>query len=210
MAAVEPDPLPGTWGTCRYCGVAVPHGASRCAECGADRPVAAGGLAREPAKVRRRIRLLRVLRTAVIVGVVLALLYAIVPAILQGPTVVTNDPLTTSGTYTLAPGNFTVIAGEMTGGDYVVGNFTTVDPVGVSLAFAVYNSTAWAALEAHRSAPPAWALPAADTGRIIFSAPVTDSYYFVFTNPYAPSSHLNVSAYIVTEYEPNVTGGGLG
>ena len=144
------------------------------------------------------------------VAVVVALLYAIVPAVLEGPTVATNDPLTTAGTYLLEPGNFTVISGEMTGGDYVVGNFTATQPVGVDLALSVYNSSGWSEFVGTGSATPVWSLPSTDSGRIIYSAPVSDSYYFVLANPYPPSSHLAVRVYVVTEYEPNVTGGGLG
>ena len=139
-----------------------------------------------------------------------ALLYAIVPAVLQGPLVLSGDPLTTSGTYRIGPGNYTVIAGEMTGGDYVIGNFTAIEPVGLNVALAVYNSTGWNAFLADAAASPVWTLPSTGAGRIVYSPPVTDTYYFVFTNPYAPSTHLTVAVYIVTQYEPNVSGGTFG
>lgn len=201
---------PGSWGTCRYCGVAVPADAVRCRECGADGPVRAGELPRVPRKLRIRLRLLRFVRTAIIVGVVVALLYAILPGILQGPLVLSEDPLTTSGMHLLGPGNFTVIAGEITGGDYVVGNFTSVAPVGLNIDLSVYNSSAWSAFQNHSAAAPVWSLPSTDAGRIVYSPPVTDTYYFVFTNPYPPSTDLAINVYIVTQYEPNVSGGGFG
>ena len=208
MAPTEPGP--GTWGTCRFCGVAVPAGAVRCRECGADQPVSAAELPHVPKKLRLRLRLLRFLRTAVVIAVVVALLYAILPAVLQGPLVLSDDPLTTSGTYVLGPGNSTVISGEITGGDYVVGNFTSVAPVGLDVNLSVYNSSAWSAFENHSAVSPIWSLPSTDAGRIVYSPPVTDTYYFVFTNPYPPSTHLTLAIYIVTQYEPNVSGGGFG
>ena len=208
MAPTAPDPV--TWGTCRYCGVAVPADATHCRECGADEPVRAGELPHVPKKVRLRLRLLRFLRTAIVIGVVVALLYAILPAVLQGPLVLSDDPLTTSGTYLLGPGNFTVISGEITGGDYVVGNFTSVAPVGLDVNLSVYNSSAWSSFEDHSSVAPVWSLPSTDAGRIVYSPPVTDTYYFVFMNPYPTSTHLTMAVYIVTQYEPNVSGGGFG
>ena len=208
MAPTEPGS--DTWATCRYCGVAVPAGSPRCVECGADRPVGAGELSRIPKRLRHRLRLLRFLRTVIIIGVVAALLYAIVPAVLQGPLVLTDDPLTTSGTYVLGPGNYTVISGEITGGDYVIGNFSAVDPVGLNVNLSVYNSSAWTAFTDHAEATPAWSLPSTDAGRIVYSPPVTDTYYFGFSNPYPPSTHLSLAVYIVTQYEPNVSGGTFG
>lgn len=201
---------PGVWGACRYCGVAVPAGAPRCTECGAEAPVSASELPNAPKRVRVRLRLLRLLRTAIVVGVVAALLYAIVPAVLQGPLVLSSDPLTTTGTYRIGPGNYTVISGEMTGGDYVIGNFTAVQPVGLNVALAVYNSTGWSAFLARATSAPVWSLPSTAAGRIVYSPPVTDTYFFVFTNPYAPSTHLTVAVYIATQYEPNVSGGTFG
>ncbi len=204
------DPGPETWGTCRYCGVAVPAGSNRCVECGADLPVGAGELPHAPKRLRVRLHLLKLLRTAIVVGVVAALLYAIVPAVLQGPLVLSSDPLTTSGMYLLGPGNFTVISGEITGGDYVVGNFTAVQPAGLNVNLTVYNSTGWSSFSDHSAATPVWSIPSTDAGRIVYSPPVTGTYYFVFSNPYPPSTHLALSVYIVTQYEPNVSGGTFG
>ena len=69
------------------------------------------------------------------------LAYAVISAELSGPPNLVGDPLTTVGTYTLGPGNFTVIYGDITGGDFVTGNFTAVHPLGVNIGLAVYNSS---------------------------------------------------------------------
>jgi hypothetical protein len=196
-----------TWGSCRFCGVAVPPGAANCEICGADRPVAAG--TRAPRSVRRRIRWTAALRTFLVLGVVLGLAYTIIDAEWTGPPNV-PDPLTTAGVHTIPVGERYVLSGNITGGDYVIGNFTTIDPSGLSLAISVYNSSQWENVNESKPAVSSWSAPASPTGRIIFAAPYTDLYYFVFENPYAPSSGLNVTAYITTEYESNVGDEGFG
>ncbi len=192
-----------TWGACRFCGVAVPYGANSCEICGTGRPLSAAEIPRASVSVRRRLRLTGLLRSVIVVAVVAGVAYAIVSAELSGPPVLTGDPLTTSGTYALGPGNFTVLSGEINGGDYVLGNFTSVNPVGTDVVVAVYNSTAWVAFVSHEPATPAWSLGPSFDGRIVFSPLVTDTYYFAFTNPYAPSTHLTIEVYIATEYEAN-------
>jgi hypothetical protein len=199
----ETDPAPGTWGACRFCGVAVPAGASKCEICGAGAPLSAAEIPHAPRSVRRRLRFAGALRTLIVVGVIFALAYAIVSAELQGPPVLTEDPLTTTGTYSIAPGNFTLLWGEINGGDYVLGNFTSVDPAGSSITLAVYNSSGWAAFVAHAPVTPVWTLPSAYDARIVYSPLVTDNYYFVFSNPYPATSHLTIQVYIATTYESN-------
>jgi hypothetical protein len=207
MATAAPNP--SAWGACRFCGVAVAAGAQRCGICGADRPVAAGGLTDAPRNVRRRVRWTAALRTIVVIGVAVGLTYTIVGAVLSGPPNVA-DPLTTSGVYAISAGQYMVLSGDITGGDYVVGNYTTIDPGGLSLSVEVYNSSGWSEFELGQPTVPAWSAPAQPAARIIFSAPYTDTYYFVFTNPYPATSGLGVTAYVATEYESNVGDEGFG
>jgi hypothetical protein len=199
----ETEPAPGTWGACRFCGVAVPAGATKCEICGADRPLSAAEIPNAPRSVRRRLKVTGFLRSVIVVVVIAGLAYAIISAELSGPPVLTGDPLTTAGTYTLGPGNFTVLSGEINGGDYVLGNFTSVNPAGTNISLSVYNTSGWAAFAAHSPATPVWTLPSTYDGRIIYSPLVTDNYYFVFENLYPVSSHLTVQVYITTTYESN-------
>lgn len=201
---------PGTaWGSCRYCGTAVAPGASVCGLCGADRPIRAADLSTAPASVRRRISLFNGLRAAIIIGLAVALAWALIEAVATGPPNV-PDPLTTQGTYSVAPGSIPILTGEVTGGDYVVGNFTSVQPFEADVSLSAYNSTGWAALVENGSATPVWSTPTEGSGRIIFTAAYTDTYTFVLTNPYPPSSHIDVTVYVATEYESNVADDGFG
>ena len=204
------EDLPGTWGACRFCGVAAPAGSVRCPICGAERPLSAKEVRTAPRALRRRLKLTGFLRTMIVVVVVVGLAYAIISAVLQGPPVLVGDPLTTQGVYTLGPGNLTMISGEITGGDYVIGNYTSIHPLGTNIALAVYNSSAWAAVQSGGTATPVWSPPPSPGGRIVFSAPVTDTFYFVFSNPYPVSSHLTIEVYVTTVYESNVGNDGFG
>jgi len=204
-----PSDPPAPWGSCRFCGVAVPAGATRCGICGADGPVPAGRMPGAPRSVRRRVRLTSALRVLIVVVVVVGLTYTIVGAVLSGPPNV-PDPLSTSGSHVIPVAGVWVLSGEITGGDYVVGNFSTIDPVGLSVVVSVYNESQWAVRSGGGDATPTYALPAEASARIIFSAPYTDTYYFVFANPYPAASELNVTAYVVTQYESNVGDDGLG
>jgi len=208
MASSSP-PAPSEWGTCRFCGVAVPSGASQCGICGAANPLSAGQEASAPPKVRRWIRLTHAFRTLIVVTVVIGLTYAILSAVLSGPPTLSTDPLTTAGTYTIGPQNYTFIAGEITGGDYVTGNFTTTHPVGVNIAVAVYNSSEWSQFYTGQSPTPLYTVPATYNAEIVFAPEVTDTYYFVFSNPYPLSSHLTVGVYITTLYNANVANDGF-
>lgn len=207
MGAPSVDPRP--WGACRYCGVATPAGAVACTLCGAAEPVGARELATAPRAVRRRIQFTGGLRALIVVAVAVGLAYTITAAVLSGPPVA-PDPLTTTGTYTLGPTQYKVIDGEVSGGDYVVGNFTTVHPAGTSVRLAVYNASEWGRFVNGSAAVPAYALGANASARIVFTATYTDTFYFVFTNPYTPSSDLNVTVYIATQYESNVGDDGFG
>jgi hypothetical protein len=204
------EDAPGTWGACRFCGVAAPEGATKCPICGAEYPLSAKEVRTAPRALRRRLKLTGLLRTVIVVAAIGGVAYAIVSAEVQGPPVLTGDPLTTAGTYVIGPLNYTLLWGEVTGGDYVVGNFTSVHPIGTSIALSVYNTSGWNAFAAHRAATPVWSLPSTYDGRLVYSAPVTDNYYFVFENPYPVTSHLTITVYITTEYESNVGGDGFG
>ncbi|MGA9840579.1 MAG: emp24/gp25L/p24 family protein [Thermoplasmata archaeon] len=200
----DPEPPPATWGACQFCGVAAPAGATKCPICGAENPVPAAEIATAQPRVRRRIRLTAAFRTLIVVAVAGALAYTLLAAVIAGPPVVA-DPLTTAGTYAIGPGNFTVISGNITGGDFVVGNYTALDPPGIDISVSVYNSSQWQWFTTGSGSPGAqWNNTPTFDGRIVFSAPYTDMYYFVFLNPQPPSSHLTVDLYVTTEYESNV------
>jgi hypothetical protein len=208
MAGVT-EPAAPPWGVCRFCGVAVAAGATHCGICGAADPLPAADVSKAPRPVRRWVRLTHGVRVLAVVVVVVGLAYALIPAALSGPPNV-PDPLTTSGVYSIAAGGFVLLTGEMTGGDYVVGNYSTMAPAGTSLQVAVYNATGWSTFVNGTPAAPAWSIPAQPGARIIFSAPYTDTYYFVFENPYPAASGVKVTAYIGTQYESNVGADGFG
>ncbi len=194
-----------TWGACRYCGTAVAPGATVCALCGEDRPVPASGLAKAPRSVRRRIALTNGLRALIVVGLAVALAYTLIDAVWTGPPVVA-DPLTTTGTYHLAPGTQPILDGAVTGGDYVVGNFTTIQPFDAAVTLSVYNWSQWYGLVTNGTGSPAWSTPSEGSGRIIFTALDTGTYVFVLTDPLP----LNMTVYVATEYESNVGDDGFG
>ena len=209
MAASSPPTQQLEWGTCQFCGVAVPSGAATCGICGAANPLSAGQEASAPKKVRRWIRLTHAFRTLIVITVVVGLAYAILSAVLSGPPTLSTDPLTTAGTYTIGPQNYTVLSGEITGGDYVTGNFTTTHPVGVNIAVAVYNSSEWSQFAAGQSPTPLYSVAPTYNAEIVYAPDVTDTYYFVFTNPYPVSSHLAIGVYITTLYNANVANDGF-
>jgi hypothetical protein len=196
----SPDP---TWGACRFCSVAVPPGAAKCSICGAPDPIRASDMATVSKSQRRRLRATGAFRTLIVVAVSLGLAYTMISLVIGGPPVVA-DPLTTDGVYTMGPGNFTIISGEITGGDFVIGNFSTTSPVGLNIELAVYNSTQMPQFINGLGPVPQYTLGPSPSGRIVFSAPYTDTYSFVFMNPYPASSHLTYLAQISTTYESNV------
>jgi len=206
---MEP-PSPGeVWGACRFCGTAVAPGASTCALCGADRPVPAASLASAPAPVRRRIALTNGFRAVLVVGVAAALAFTLLDAALTGPPNVA-DPLTTTGTYRIPPGSVAFLSGNVTGGDYVVGNFTSVQPFGANVTISAYNSSGWTQRILYGTGAPVWSTPSEGSGRIVFTSEYTDTYTFVLTNPYPESTHLNITVYVTTQYESNVGNDGFG
>ncbi|MCI4330932.1 MAG: hypothetical protein L3K19_03690 [Thermoplasmata archaeon] len=172
-----------------------------CPTCG-KHPVAPGG----PAQVRRQRRWSRTvgtLRIALVIVVVLGLSWALISAVYTGPPVY-SDPLTTQGSYHLTPGHFTVLSGAITGEDYIVGNYTVTDPVGAAIALNVYNSTSFGEFERGQAATPQWSVTGEPAGRIVFAAPYTDTFYFVFENPYLSTSGINETLFAATQYQSNV------
>ncbi|MGP8110175.1 MAG: hypothetical protein ACLQD9_05645 [Thermoplasmata archaeon] len=205
MGTIEP----GSWANCRYCGAAVRPGAAKCGICGEGSPVPAAELANAPKAVRRRIRLTHGLRSMIVIAAAVGLAYLMISTALSGPPNVV-DPLTTAGAYTIGAGNFTILSGNITGGDFVVGNYTTIAPMGTEITLTVYNSTEWGLFVNGSAATPAYSIAPTASGRLIFSPLYTDQFTFVFTNPYPTSSHLTVRVYVTTDYESNVGDDGFG
>jgi hypothetical protein len=197
------------WGSCSFCATAVAPGATVCGICGADKPVPAGELARAPTDVRRRVRLMQFLMGALVVTVAVGLAYTMIDAVVTGPPTAA-DPLTTTGTYRIAPGSVPILEGNVTGGDYILGNFTSVSPYDANVTLSVYNESAWDGLVQNGTGSPAWSSPSEGSGRIVFTAEYTDDYTFVLTNGYPSASHLTITVYVATEYESNVGDDGFG
>ncbi|HXQ48820.1 MAG TPA: hypothetical protein VN842_03460 [Thermoplasmata archaeon] len=203
MSTIPPEPPDPTWGACSFCSLAVPPSAEKCPICGAPDPIRASEMPSVSRLQRRRLRASGAFRSLIVIAVALGLAYTMISLVVAGPPVVA-DPLTTSGFYTLGPGNYTILSGEITGGDFVIGNFSTSDPVGLNLVLDVYNSTEMPQFLNGLSPLPQYTLGPSPTGRIVFSAPYTDEFYLIFTNPYPSGSHLGYVAQISTTYESNV------
>ncbi|MCI4339672.1 MAG: hypothetical protein L3J73_00165, partial [Thermoplasmata archaeon] len=97
------------WRTCRVCGGAVPGDQRICPTCGQTTSVATDQIAKLPTGARRRVRAVQVARSLIVIGVAVGLAYALISAVWSGPPTFA-DPLTTRGTYTIAPGNFTYLS----------------------------------------------------------------------------------------------------
>jgi hypothetical protein len=196
-------PDPNAWRTCRVCAGAVPFDEKICPTCGQSSSVASDQIGQLPRGPRRRVRVVQFARALIVAGVAVFLAYAIISAVYTGPPVIA-DPLTTTGTYTIGPGNYTVLSGAITGEDYIDGNYTIINPVGTQLVFQVYNSSSFPAWQAGQSAMPQWNQTGPDQGALVFAAPYTDTFYLVFENPYLPTSGITMTVYIVTNYQSNV------
>jgi hypothetical protein len=200
----DPGPTSATWGACSFCGVAVPAGATTCPICGADRPVAAGTIGSATKPVRRRLHLTATLRSIIVVAVAVGLAYTLLAAVLAGPPVV-SDPLTTAASYELGSGNYTVLWGNVTGGDYIQGNYSAMTPPGMNIAVSIYNASEYSWFANGTGTPGVqWNNTPSDQGAIVFSAAYTDTYYFVFSNPLPAASNITIEVYIATTYESNV------
>ncbi len=189
------------WGTCTFCGDAVPPGADKCPTCSA--PVAGPGKPLSGAKKARRLRLHRGLRVFLVAIVAVVLLGSLAYALYTGPPVAAA-PLSGTWTFHLSPGRSAVIAGAVTGGDYITGNFSVLDPPGAVLAFEVFNQTEYLDFARGLPAVPAQAPQNSSGGLVDFAALVTDTYDFVWTNGYPSGSGINTTLYLTTAYESNV------
>jgi hypothetical protein len=193
------------WGSCSFCGDAVPPDATICPTCGKEQGTPAERVAanRRPA-ARRRATLLRWLRALVVVGIVAAIGWAILSAEISGPTTYA-DPLTGSWTFSVPAGGWHLLAGNITGEDYIEGNFSVLTPVSAEMMMYVYNSTEFSAFYSGQSAQAA-AVPYVNvsSARIVFAAPYTDEFFFVFENPYPVASNITERVYVTTTYETNV------
>ncbi len=193
------------WGTCSFCGDAVPPDAKICPTCGKEQGTSAQRLEESRSRpARRRAALLRWLRILVVVGIVGAIGWAIIAAEISGPTTYA-DPLTGTWTLTVAPGAWGLIAGNITGEDYVTGNFSVESPLAAEVMVYIYNSTEFVAFYAHEDAQPV-TQPYSNvtSARIVFAAPYTDEFYFVFENPYPTGTNLTEKIYVSTTYETNI------
>lgn len=194
---------PGSWGTCRHCGRAVSLAVGVCPSCGMSDVVTASQIPGLPKWHRRRVRLAQALRVAIVAGVAIALAVAVLDAVWTGPATYA-DPLTTKGTYTVGPGNYTVLSGWITGEDFIDGNFTVVSPVGTTIVFEVFNSTSYDQFVRGQTASPQWITTGDSASPIVFAAPYTDQFYLVFENPYNVGSGIVQSIYVATQYQSNV------
>lgn len=149
------------------------------------------------------MRWLQVLRVAVVVAVVVGIGYDLGTTLVQGPATF-PDPLTTHGTLNVSAGNYAYFSGAITGEDYINGNFSVAYPVGVPIDFYVFNSTSFQQFVDGQSASPQYSSMNVTSSRIVFAAPYTDTFSFVFFNPYPPSSGINVAVYEATTYQTNV------
>lgn len=201
MAA--PDPATPAWPTCQVCGRAVPQPEGVCPSCGQQKTVETSKIPQLPERSRRRLRLATTVRVIIVVVVIGGLAFDTISSVYSGPPTY-PDPLTTQGTYTLGPGNYTVLSGAITGEDYIDGNYTVVSPAGTSLSFAVYNATEYAAWVHGESAQPQWTTNGTSASAIVFDAPYTDTFFLVFQNPYEPGSGIVQTVYISTAYQSNV------
>jgi hypothetical protein len=190
------------WGTCVYCGDAYPPGAPKCPTCGHEGAVAAGTAAALPTKTRRHLRFVQGFRLSLIVGAVVLLAYLMVSAAFTPPASV-NDPLTTQGYRVVGPGNYTELTGDVTGDDYVVGNYSVSAPVGAAVTFLVLNDTEFGVFTQGGNATPLDRVVGQSAGSIVFSAPYTDTFHFVWENPFPRTSGLVLTIYIATNYESN-------
>ncbi len=76
-------------------------------------------------------------------------------------------------------------------------------PPGAPVTFLVFNDTEFTAFVAHQNATPLDRVTGAPSAPIVFSAPYTDTFHFVWVNGYAPSTGIVLKVFVVTSYESN-------
>ncbi len=190
------------WGTCAFCGDPYPPNGPKCPTCGHREPVPPEGGKALPTKERRHLRWVQGVRLSLVIGAIVVLSYLMITAAFTPPAAV-SDPLTTSGSRTVGPGNYTVLSGDITGDDYVVGNYSVSHPLGANVTFLVFNDTDYTIFAAGGTATPLDQVTGAENAPIVFSAPYTDTFHFVWINPYSPASGITLTIYIDTSYESN-------
>ncbi len=157
--------------------------------------------------LRRRsgpwLKLVQSVRVLIVIGVVAGLAVVLLQAVWSGPPSY-PDPLTTQGTHYVSAGNFTFLSGSITGEDYITGNYTVLSPSGGNVTFAIYNSTEFLAYFHHEASQPQLSIGGQTSGRIVFSAPYTDTFYFVWFNGFPTPSGIGENVYVVTNYASNV------
>ncbi|MHB8351458.1 MAG: hypothetical protein ACYDFT_02005 [Thermoplasmata archaeon] len=199
---MAPEPPP-PWSTCATCGDATPPGATQCPTCGKEVPSSTERAATGP-KRKLRFRIHRALRITLVVGVVVGLIGVMGWAIYTGPPIAA-DPLTHSWTLPIGPGNFSYFSGAVTGGDYITGNFTVMSPPGALVLLEVFNSSSFHDfIHGAAGASPQDAPQNETSGLIDFAAEYSNTYYFVWINAYAPSSHIGIDVYANTQYMSSV------
>lgn len=202
MADPPPRP-PAGWRTCVSCGDALLAGDARCPTCGSDRVVQEGEVGTLPRSARYRFKALRNLRVLAIVVAILALGYVLVDAVRNGPPTYA-DPLTTKGAYVIPAGNYTYLSGNVTGEDYIVGNYSVVAPTGAAVGFWIFNTTEFVQFLHHQGSASQWTIAPQTSARIVWAAPYTDLFYLVWANPFPVGSGTNVTVYATTNYMSNI------
>lgn len=149
------------------------------------------------------MRLVQGLRALAVVGIVVGVSYVLLGAVLTGPPSY-PDPLTRSGLLTVPAGNISYLVGSITGEDYIVGNYSVVAPAQANVSFQVFNQTQFVAYVHHQPTRSIWSIAPLSSGRIVFAAPYTDTFYLVWENPYPASSGVSLRVYAVTTYTSNV------
>ena len=79
-----------------------------------------------------------------------------------------------------------------------------VSPVGTVVVLEVFNSSSFEQFLQGQPANPQWITTNDSASPIIFAAPYTDMFYFVFENPYNVGSGITQTVYISTQYQSNV------
>jgi hypothetical protein len=203
MPDAAPAVAPAPYGTCRYCGDAVPPESLTCPICGSTDPIRARDEALLKGRGKSRFRVLQVGRSVVVVAVVVLLAVLMIQAAFTPPPVADN-PLTQTNTYVVAPGGYISLGGYITGADYIQGNYTVMNPPGADLTLEIFNSTEFARFSSNQSSAPMQSQTPGFSERIVFSALYTDNYFFVFLNHYPANSGLDLTFYVTTTYESNV------
>lgn len=191
------------WLTCRLCGEANPPGTTRCRICGKEGLLGASGAAPLDRKARRWYHFVRYGRIAAVVAVAAGLAVVLAQGALT-PAPTADDPLTQTSVLSVGPGNETEIAGAITGGDYIQGNYTAMSPPGAQLTLTIYNNTEFSAFVRGESTPSQEPIVPSASSAFVFDAPYTDTYHFVWVNHYPVGSGIDIRFFVKTAYEPNV------